>query len=104
MSEDTGRRRTISASPNESNHQREHTTMAKKTHPDNAKAHAPRARSTQSMQGIARRRDMRKTDPYAITAERDPAYRGGAEDAYVTLTNADRYGCLVKDGLPQEER
>jgi hypothetical protein len=60
-----------------------------KQHPGNA--HAPTQASKHTI-----KRDMCRSDPFAITAPMDEGYRGRREDAeYVAPSTTDLYGPLV---------
>jgi hypothetical protein len=70
--------------------------MARKKQTTNTrKAHPPTAASKGAIQHLMVRRDMRRRDPFAITADVDPSAHRSDQDAYVTFTTADLYGGLV---------
>ncbi len=50
------------------------------------------------------RRDMRRRDPFAITAPLDETARHTSDEAYVTFTTADLYGGLVPAWQEEHQR
>ena len=78
--------------------------MAKHKRPGTPRATASTTASRQAMKGLAARLDMRKHDPWAITAAPDPHYHGHEDHAYVHRTTDDLYGFLVTQGRAQDDR
>jgi hypothetical protein len=67
----------------------------KKQNRGNQHPKPPSAASKRAMKSAYMRLDMRRRDPWAITAPPDTAYRYAPDVAYVERTTTDRYGHLV---------
>ena len=57
--------------------------------------HKPTAAATRTLKSGLTPRDMRRNDPWAITAHVDTTFRSPTEEGYIERTNEDRYGHLI---------